>query len=103
MQRGLVVRDPSLRLMDECFRRFVIKASSEEGVAAYRTETHSNWEKWKAPLLLILLAVIGFLFLTQKDLYDSTISTVSAVTGGLLALLRLFGMFQKGKDQPGAV
>lgn len=103
MQRGLVVRDPSLRLMDECFRRFVIKAASDEGVAAYRTDTHSNWEKWKAPLLLILLAVIGFLFLTQKDLFDSTISTVSAVTGGLLALLRLFGMFQKGKDQPGAV
>jgi hypothetical protein len=42
--------------------------------------------------------VIAFLFITQKELFDSTLSLVSALTGGGLAMLKLFGMFQRGKD-----
>jgi hypothetical protein len=98
MQLGLVVRDPSLQLRDKSFRRFVLAVSADEGVNTYRADIQSNWDRLKAPLLLILLGVIAFLFLTQKELYDSTISLVSALTGGAFALLKLFGMFQRGKD-----
>lgn len=95
MQWGLILRDPSLRLMDPSFRRFVLAVSAAEGVNTYRADVESYWDRLKVPLLLILLGVIAFLFLTQKELYDSTISLVSALTGGAFALLKLFGMFQK--------
>ena len=98
MQWGLVVRDPSLQLRDKSFRRFVLAVAAAEGVNTYRADIQSNWDRLKAPLLLILLGVIAFLFLTQKELYDSTLSLVSALTGGAFALLKLFGMFQRGKD-----
>ena len=98
MQRGFLVRDPSLRLMDESFRRFVLSVSAEEGVNTYRADVESHWERLKAPLLLVLLGVIAFLFVTQKELFDSTLTLVSALTGGAVALLKLVGVFQKGKD-----
>jgi hypothetical protein len=98
IQKGFIVRDPALRLMDESFRRFVISTAAAEGVSTYRAEVDSRWETLKAPLLLILLGVIAFLFITQKELFDSTLSLVSALTGGGLAMLKLFGMFQRGKD-----
>jgi len=95
MKRGLVVRDPGLRLMDESFRRFVISASHGEDIDAWRHAGGSNWELLKAPLLLILLSVALFLFVTQKEVYDSSISFVSALTAGLAGLFKLLGMFQK--------
>jgi hypothetical protein len=96
MKRGLVVRDPAVRLMDESFRRFVISASMDEDIDAWRRAGGSTWQLIKTPLLLVLLGVALFLFLTQKELYDSTISFVSAVTAGIAILFRLVGMFQKG-------
>jgi hypothetical protein len=98
MQRGFLVRDPSLRLMDESFRSFVLAVSAAEGVNTYRADVESKWDRLKAPLLLVLLGVIAFLFITQKELFDSTLTLVSALTGGAVALLKLFGVFQKGRD-----
>jgi energy-coupling factor transporter transmembrane protein EcfT len=97
MKRGLVVRDPALRLMDESFRRFVISASRDEDIDAWREAGGgSAWQLIKVPLLLVLLSVAVFLFVTQKELYDSTISFVSALTAGIAILFRFLGMFQKG-------
>ena len=96
MQRGLVARDPALRLMDESFRRFVISVSHGEDIDAWRQAGGgSTWELIKVPILLVLLAILLFLFLTQKELYDSTISLVSALTAGVAILFRFLGMFQK--------
>lgn len=98
VKRGLVVRDPELRLMDESFRRFVVSISREQDIEAWRQqEGGSAWQLMKAPLLLITVGVALFLFVTQKDVYDSTISFMSAVTAGIAALFKLLGMFQKGK------
>ena len=102
IQRGFIVRDPSLRLMDESFRRFVLKASAAEGVSSYRGEAESHWQRLKVPMFVLLLGVVAFLFLTQKELYDTSVSMISAVTGGALALLKLIGMFQKNKGAGGA-
>jgi hypothetical protein len=95
LKRGLVVRDPGLRLMDESFRRFVISSQHGEDIDAWRHAGGSNWELMKAPLLLILLSVSLFLFVTQKEVYDSSVSFVSALTAGLAAMFKLLGMFQK--------
>lgn len=98
VKRGLIVREPELRLMDESFRRFVISNSRDQNIEAWRQqEGGSAWQLMKAPLLLILIGVALFLFVTQKDVYDSTISFMSAVTAGIAALFKLLGMFQKGK------
>lgn len=98
-KRGLVICDPPLRLKDESFRRFVISVSREHDIEAWRhQEGGSAWEMLKTPLLVILVSLALFLFVTQKDIYESAISVVSAVTGGIALLFRLLGMFS-GRDK----
>ncbi|HWN98014.1 MAG TPA: cache domain-containing protein [Blastocatellia bacterium] len=99
LKRQLVVRDPALRLMDESFRRFVSSVSHKEDVEAWQQqEGGSAWQLLKAPLLLILISVALFLFITQKDTYDSTVTFMSALAGGITALFKLLGMLH-GKDK----
>jgi hypothetical protein len=101
VKRGLVVRDPGLLLMDESFRRFVISMSRVQDMDAWRLQDGgSAWQLLKLPLLLILVSVALFLFITQKDVYDSTISFMTAVTAGIAALFKLLGMFH-GTDKGG--
>jgi hypothetical protein len=97
IKRGLVVRDPTLQLMDESFRRFVISASVNEDIDAYRKGGFSTWEVVKIPLLLLLLSVTLFLFLTQKDIADSTVAFALAATVIVGALFRLLGLSQPRK------
>lgn len=99
VKRGLIVSDPALRLMDESFRRFVKSVSREHEVEAWRQqEGGSAWQLLRAPFLLILIGVALFLFITQKEVYHSTISFMSALTAGIAALFRLLGMFHKDKS-----
>jgi hypothetical protein len=104
MKKGLVVRDPALRLVNEAFKRFVVSESQKEDFWAWEKEgARSHWELAKVPLLLILITVGVFLFITQKEFYDSTMTLLSAVTGGVIALFKLLGLFQQkaGPPSPG--
>jgi hypothetical protein len=101
MKKGLVVRDPALRLVNEAFKRFVVLESQKEDFGAWEKEgAHSHWELAKVPLLLILVTVAVFLFITQKEFYDSTMTFLSAVTGGIVALFKLLGLFQQKSSAP---
>jgi hypothetical protein len=105
VKRGLVVCDPpGLHLMDESFRLFVISVSSHQDVEGWRQQDGgSTWELMKAPLMLILVSVALFLFITQKDTYNSTLSFMSAITAGIAALFRLLGMFNAKDRGAGAI
>jgi fumarate reductase subunit D len=105
VKRGLVVCDPpGLHLMDESFRLFVISVSSHQDVEGWRQQDGgSAWELMKAPLMLILVSVALFLFITQKDTYNSTLSFMSAITAGIAALFRLLGMFNAKDRGAGAI
>lgn len=94
MMRGLIVRNPSLSLTFPSFRVFVLGTCVVEGVDTLQADELSHWERWKLPLIVVLFTMIGFLFITQKELYDNTVYVVTGVTGGLMALLRLIGLFQ---------
>jgi len=102
IQRGLITREPSLRVVDESFRRFVLERCAEKDPTAYREDIESTWERFRVPLLLIVLGVVAFLFVTQKEFYDSTLTLLSALTGGVITLFRLAGMFRgKGSTETG--
>ena len=101
MKSGLVVRNPALGLMDEAFRRFVAARSFEEQFWIWEKEgKRSYWELAKVPLGVVAITVAVFLFVTQKEFYDSTMTVMSAAAGGLAVLMKVLGFFQ-GK-QPSA-
>jgi hypothetical protein len=97
LKRGLIVRDPCLRLMNDSFRRFVIdKAGARpEGVDAWKEEgARSHWSQLKGPLLLGLISVAVLLFTTQPEVFNSSIVFVSAVTAGIPGIFKLFDLMQ---------
>ncbi len=102
MRRGLIVRDPNLRLMNESFRRFVLSESHPDQVVAWRKGASSNWGILKGPLLLGLVGVVLFIFITQREVFNSTTALLTTFTGMLPVFFKLIGLFQKGKAGNGA-
>jgi len=98
IRRGLIVRAPAPGLMDESFRRFVLAQAQEEGfitcVRDYRT---NPWQNWRLLALLMFIALTAFLLLTQREMYQSTVTFVSTLSGGAFTFFNLLDIFWKGK------
>ena len=88
--RGLLFKDPSLRLMNETFTRFVLSASCRGEVTALEGEAEpSTWDRLRLPLALGAASAGAFLFVTQREVFDSTLTTVAGVTAAVPTVIRL--------------
>jgi len=99
MGKRLIVLAPDLRLMNESFRRFVLgECCRPETVSAWIGEDDtSNWNRLKVPLVTVLAGLALFLYLTQRDVFDTTIAFTAAVAAGLPAIFKLLGVFERDK------
>ncbi|HEX8459082.1 MAG TPA: hypothetical protein VF656_17445 [Pyrinomonadaceae bacterium] len=96
MRRGLIVRDPDVRLMNESFRQFVLSTVVPDEIGAFE-RTGSSWSKLRLPLLLILVGIALFLLVAHPELYTSSMAVITALATGIPAVFQLLGMFQRGK------
>ncbi len=96
MNRGLVVRTPDLRLMNESFKRFVLQETKRSQILEWQEEMGpSAWSvlKWLLPLPLLLLA--GFLFITQRDAVSNAAGVLVALASLAPVVFNLYGKFQE--------
>jgi hypothetical protein len=92
--RGLVKRDPHLRLMNETFRRFVVSATCKSQVRAVEQETEpSAWDRLRVPFFVGLATSLFFLFTTQQALLDGAAGTVAGFAAGIPALMQMMELF----------
>ncbi|HYP00753.1 MAG TPA: hypothetical protein VER76_11230 [Pyrinomonadaceae bacterium] len=96
MRRGLIVRDPDVRLMNKSFRQFILSTAKPEEIGAGE-RTNSSWSKLRMPLLLVMVGVALFLLITHPELYTSSMAIITALATGIPAIFQLLGMFQRGK------
>jgi hypothetical protein len=104
LRKGLIVRDPDIHLMNESFRHFVKSEKAMQAVAEFEKEARkaSLWHIIKAPLLVVLISVVLFLFITQRDLYTSSLAIMTAITTAIPAFFKVLSLFQKDPmSQPG--
>jgi len=95
LRRGLIVRDPDLHLMNESFARFVKAESGSQVVAEYeKAKLTSPWHNLKVPFLITLISVVLFLFITQRDIYNSSLATLTAIITVIPAVFKLLSFFQ---------
>ena len=98
LRSGLVSRFPFLRPMNETFSRFVAAQATEFNMKVWKgAEEGGIWEDLKVPFAIILLVAGGFLFVSQRDLYNSTLAFVSAFAATMPALFKVLGMFPGAK------
>ncbi|HXQ73082.1 MAG TPA: cache domain-containing protein, partial [Pyrinomonadaceae bacterium] len=96
LKRGLIVRDPAIRIMNESFRLFILSMGTDKAIAKCEEEakSSSNWEALKVPLTIGLLSVAAFLLLTQRELYNSALPFITGLAAGLPSFLKLVSLFQ---------
>jgi hypothetical protein len=102
LRKGLIVRDPDVHLMNESFRQFVKSDGCARDVAECEKEAKKDslWHIMKPPLLVVLISVVLFLFITQRDLYTSSLAIMTAITTAIPALFKVLSLFQKDPVQP---
>ncbi|HEV2983092.1 MAG TPA: hypothetical protein VGX46_01835 [Vicinamibacterales bacterium] len=94
MARGLVRREPHFVLMNETFRRFVLSSFSRTEVAALENDsTASAWDATRRPFLALLVASLAFLFVTQHELFNTTVGVVAAVAAAVPAIMKMANFF----------
>lgn len=96
LRRELIVREYDLRLFNESFRQFVKSADRVSFVVEQDKQTQhgSLWQTLKVPILVAMLGITAFLFLTQQDLYSRSLALVTGITTLVPALLKVLSMFQ---------
>ena len=90
--RGLVRRDPHLRIMNETFRRFVLSARCRKEVDEVEQRTKASlWDHFQRPFVGIVVVLLVLFVVTQKTRFDGVTAFVAGLTGLLPALLKLIG------------
>jgi len=98
LRRGLVFKEPFLRPINHSFTRFVAAQATPENVQDWKGDSQSSlWEILRFPLLIAIVLVAGFLFVSQRDVYNSTLAFVSAFTAFMPVIFKFLGMFPGGK------
>ena len=100
LARGLVRRDPQLRLMNETFRRFVFTQSATSALAERLEQNLAGdaWNRIRVPFFAAIAVVLLFFFTTQRQTFDSTIALVGGLAASLPAFLKtLSGLGERAK------
>lgn len=91
--RGLVRRDPYLRVMNETFRRFVVSTAHRKEIAELEQETQASaWDRFRRPFGVVMALVLVLFVTTQKERFDAMMALIVGVTGVLPSLLNLGGL-----------
>ena len=96
MQRGLLVRDPTLRIMNQSFARFIVQVQKPEDVRAWeQPATGVSWATSRWALLGVLLLALLFLWATQRELFNTTITFLTAAAVGLPGAIKLLSSLNR--------
>jgi len=95
LKRELIIRDEGLHLFNESFRQFV--KSTEQLACCAEADAEAKkgslWQMLKVPILVALMAIAGFLFVTQQDVFSSSLALVTGVTSIITGLFKVLSMF----------
>ncbi len=95
LRRRLIIKDQDFHLFNESFRQFVRSAERLSFVIERdkQTQQGSLWQSLKVPVLVGVLAIAAFLFLTQQDLFSRSLALVTGLTTLIPALFKVLSMF----------
>lgn len=99
MRRRLVRRGPAFEFVSDDFRRFVLRVEEAETVARWeRASDRSSGEILARLLPGLLVGGLVFVFATQREMFNATMTIASAAGTALPLLLRVLG--NVGTDRP---
>ena len=104
LRSGIVRRDPTFRIMNQTFRRFVLHDLQSDGLLAWEHEgVRLPWSSIATTMLTVALSLIGVLLLTWQQLVDAWIGYVPALAPAVPTVLKLFASVQRNAKPGGVV
>ncbi|HVG13195.1 MAG TPA: hypothetical protein VM843_09335, partial [Flavisolibacter sp.] len=100
--KGAIIRDNgTLKVFNRGFRNFILTAigNTEAMKIKSRIKDNGNWQKLRAPLSIILLAILAFLLSSQREAYSELMAYIAALGAGIPMVLKLFTVFNKGGEK----
>jgi hypothetical protein len=100
---GLVKRMPDVacyEVMNTSFRNFIFTQLDKKEVVSLRADAaeKGSWNNFQLPVLIVVIAIGIFLFVTQQDSFTNLITYLGGAAGGILALLKVLGMIPSNKS-----
>jgi hypothetical protein len=87
LARRLLVKDPELRLMNRTFRDFILVPARLAQVVTFEGSAEpSTWDRLRLPLAMAATAAAAFLFTTQRDMFNDTVTVITGVAAAVPAL-----------------
>ena len=87
--RRLLTKDPDLRLMNQTFRSFVLSPQAKREVAQLEGVAEpSTWDRLRLPFALAAISAGVFLFTTQRDMFNETVTVLTAVAAAVPTVFR---------------
>jgi hypothetical protein len=86
-------------IMNTSFRNYIFTQLDQSEIQIIQKEAQENgsWNNLGVPLLLVVIGLCTFLFITQRDAFSNLITYLGAATGSIAALLRILGMIPNAK------
>jgi hypothetical protein len=96
LQRGLLVRDPGLRIINQSFAHFIMQIQDPKEVKDWeQTADGISWAHSRWVVLGFLLLALLFLWATQRELFNTTITFLTAAVVGLPGLVKVLSNVTK--------
>jgi hypothetical protein len=96
LRRGLVQRRPAFEIVDRGLLRLAARMHPRDPVEA--SEASWGWKKIQRWLFAAAGLAGALLVLLAPDLLNSSVAVLTALTGGLPVLVKLFGLLGEEKD-----
>ncbi len=98
ISKGIIIKqDGALKLFNRGFRNFILTAIGN--TEAMKIKNHikdtGNWSRLKNPLIIVILAICGFLLASQEESYAKVITYITALGAGIPTIIKLLSVFDK--------
>ncbi len=101
LQKGVIVADDSLQIMNRSFNNFILSVVNEEEELQMEKEQSSkgSWNIVQSVLIILLIALIAFIAIAQQDLFRDLNVLIGAFGSAIALITRFGGLFStKPKD-----
>lgn len=94
LNKGLLVYENRFRMMNESFRNYVLsEVTADDALELERkVKETGSWNYFRTPVIIILITIALFIFITQEESFNSIIAFVTTFAAGIPIIFRLLGM-----------
>lgn len=95
MQKGVLITNDSLRIMNRSFNNFILSVVKEDEEMKMEQELRSKgtWHTVQIALIMVLLGLAAFIAFAQQGILSNVNAWVTAVTGIVALITRFSGVF----------